>query len=114
MTASTDDLPTLYHGTCRGFTRGGYLFPVSFHGQEARPGHNGEDSINYAYATSAREMAVWYALQTPGRGRPKVLTVAPIGDVESDPSTYSGERGHQYRSMAGFKVVAVEFVEHAL
>ena len=55
---------TWYHGTRRGFRRGGLLLPRSTHGGPA---------------TSA---PAWRA---PGRGKPKVLVIEPFGDIERDP-----------------------------
>lgn len=103
--------PLLYHGTRVGFRKGGFLFPQAFHGHAPRPGHSGDESTRYAYATLDREMAEFYALNDKGRGRPKVLTVEPMGPCEPDPSRYDNEHGHQVRCADGFRVVAVEIVE---
>lgn len=105
--------PPLYHGTRAGFGRGGLVLPVALHGRRPRSGHTGDDSTAYAYATPDREMAAFYALNDRhGRGRPRVLTVTPLGPVEADPSRYDEEEG-QVRSRDGFLVVAVEILDPA-
>lgn len=98
----------LFHGTRAGFKRGGFLFPVAFHGTHQRPGHVGEDSTEFIYLTDDRDQAAAYAYDHPGRGRPKILTVQPSGPIERDPSTFDGERGCQYRSRDIAKVIDVE------
>lgn len=106
-------MTALYHGTRAGFSRGGYLFAQAFHGKPARAGHVGEDSTGYAYATLDHEMAVFYALNDRhGRGKPKVLTVVPLGPCEADPSRYDDE-DEQVRCAEGFRVVAVEFIDES-
>ena len=80
-----------YHGTRRGFTRGGVLSPRAFHGQAAttaptNPGMaSSPDSGEWVYITIDVNLAWVYAFHAPGTGRPKVLTVTPRGDVEHDP-----------------------------
>jgi hypothetical protein len=99
---------TFYHGTRAGFRRGGYLFPVDFHGKEARPGHV-EGGTAWVYFTTDRETAEWYAFQAKGRGRAKVLTVEPMGAVLVDPSTFDYEEDQYRCEMA--RVVAVDMLE---
>ena len=100
----------LYHGTRRGFMRGGLLMPVRFHRSEQRSGHVGIDSTDYAYVTTERDLAVSYAMQSKGRAAPRLLICRPINEIEVDPSTYEGERHVQYRSRGGFIVERVEIL----
>lgn len=100
----------LYHGTRAAFRRGGYLFPQSWHGQAPRAGHVGEDSTEFVYMTTDRELAEWYAVNSPGRNRARVLTVEPLGPIEHDPSRYDDEQYDQYRCRDGAKVVDVYFL----
>lgn len=102
--------PAFYHGTRVGFKKGGYLFPVSFHHGAVRPGVRVSEDDQYIYFTTDFELASFYAVNSKGRGRPKVCTVVPGGPVEHDPSTYDGER-EQYRSKTSARVVDVQFLE---
>lgn len=85
------DEPRWYHGTRRGFTRGGVLIPRSHHGRTGTsaptaPGRSSPASADqYVYLTRDLNLAWVYAWHAPGRGRPKVLVVAPHGDLEPDP-----------------------------
>lgn len=97
-----EDKPLLYHGTRVGFSRGGYLFPVDFHKSQPRPGGS-DDGTAYVYMTTDLDLAWWYAEQHPGRGKPKVLVVEPLGPIEVDYSPYDNE-SDQYRCEAGAKV----------
>lgn len=80
-----------YHGTRKGFSKGGYLFPRSFHkgaGTYAplKPGFEPrKDAEDYIYITTSETLAWVYAWHAPGRGRPKVLVVEPHGVIERDP-----------------------------
>jgi hypothetical protein len=83
---------TFYHGTRRGFTRGGYLMPRTFTGKSdsttapLKPGKStASDSDRYVYITTSKILAWVYAWHAPGRGKPKVLTVEVLGAVERDP-----------------------------
>jgi hypothetical protein len=88
------------------------VFPADEAGHEPRPGH-APGGTAFVYLTDDPEQAAWYARHSKGRGRPKVLTVVPTGEVEHDPSTFDGERDCQYRSRWPAKVVAVRVVpEH--
>lgn len=79
-----------YHGTRRGFSRGGWVFPRGFHtgaGTDApRVAGRGEPdgADQWVYVTTDPVIAWVYAWHAPGRGRPKVLTVVPRGAVEPD------------------------------
>jgi hypothetical protein len=104
-------MTTFYHGTRAGFSVGGWLVPYADHRSgSARPGHQGEHSTTFTYFTTDRELAEWYALNSRGRGKPKVLTVVPSARIEHDPSPYDDEREDQYRSKGWAKVVGVYFV----
>ena len=80
-----------YHGTRRGFTRGGVLFPRAAHGgtgtgaplSEGRqqPG----DAQRWVYLTRDLDLAWAYAWSAAGRGKPKVVQVRPHGRIERDP-----------------------------
>lgn len=84
--------PPLYHGTRAGFRgRGGLLLPRGSHGgtgtsAPVNPGREPpSDSDRYVYVTTSKTLAWVYAWHAPGRGRPKVLTVIPLGNLEPDP-----------------------------
>jgi len=88
----SDEQPvTWYHGTRRGCSRGGYVIPRSAHGKEgtSAPVNPGQqqpsDSGDYTYLTTSATLAWVYAWCAPGRGKPKVLTVEPMGNVYRDP-----------------------------
>ena len=81
-----------YHGTRRGFGRGGWLMPKRFHQNSeqtsapVKPGRDrAADSEHWVYMTTHEELAWAYAWAAPGRGKPKVLVVEPCGVVERDP-----------------------------
>lgn len=81
-----------YHGTRRGFRgRGGVVLPRWEHGgpgttAPTNPGRTSPpDADRYVFITRDRDVAVAYAHAAPGRGRPKVLTVQPAGEVTRDP-----------------------------
>lgn len=82
---------TFYHGTRRGFTRGGVLLPRSKHGgagttAPVNPGmRQPQDASSYVYVTTDVAIAWVYAWHAAGRGKPKVLVVQPIGEVKPDP-----------------------------
>lgn len=89
---SADDAPVVwYHGTRRGFGRGGWVFPRTFHGGAGtqaplQPGKaSPEDTAEHVYITTDEHLAWAYAYAAVGRGRPKVLVVEPHGPVEHDP-----------------------------
>lgn len=80
-----------YHGTRRGFTRGGFLFPRSMHGGTATNApttegkHSPASAEDWVYITGDLDLAWAYAFHAAGRGRPKVLVVEPVGPIEHDP-----------------------------
>jgi hypothetical protein len=103
--------PVFYHGTRRGFSRGGFLMPKRFHQQQDQtsapliPGkERARDSDDWVYVTTSPELAWVYAWCAPGRGKPKVLVVEPSGPIERDPEHSPGMEAYR-TSMA--KVVAV-------
>lgn len=81
----------LYHGTRRGFTRGGVVMPRTFHRASgtSAPVNSGHqplaDSGRWVYVTESIDLAWAYAFAAAGRGKPKVLEVAPRGEFEPDP-----------------------------
>lgn len=83
--------PRFFHGTRRHFTQGGYLFPRGDHGAEGtgapvNPGmESPEDAAQWVFVTEDIDVAWAYAWVAPGRGKPKVLEVEPIGAIEPDP-----------------------------
>lgn len=88
----TTGTPTLYHGTRAGFRgRGGLLMPRARHGGRATgaPVNSGREPLPDAeqcvYLTEHVELAWAYAWAAPGRGKPKVLVVRPLGPIEPDP-----------------------------
>lgn len=102
---------TLYHGTRVPFQRGGLLVARSSHGGPGttaplNPGRAAPtEAADWVYATTNSVLAWVYAWHAPGRGRPRVLTVGPLGDVEHDPE--HGHRAEAYRVRAA-RVVAVD------
>lgn len=102
---------TFFHGTRRGFGRGGYLFPRTFHGGEgtAAPVNSGQapsaDADGWVYLTEEIDLAWAYAYAAPGRGKPKVLEVEPYGVVEPDPE--HGPRMKAWRCNGSARVVRV-------
>lgn len=86
-----------YHGTRRPFQRGGLLLPRSYHGGDGTSApltsralsdseqHVVDESSSYVYITTNVAIAWAYAWSAPGRGKPRVLTVAPTSDIEPDP-----------------------------
>jgi hypothetical protein len=80
-----------FHGTRRGFTRNGWLFPRAFHGgvgtsAPLQPGRESPaDSVGFIYITTDENLAWAYAYEAVGRGKPKVLVVEPQGEIEHDP-----------------------------
>ena len=109
-----DEQPvTWYHGTRRGFTRGGYVTPRNFHrskdGTSAplQPGKaSPADAVEHTYLTTSPLLAWVYAWAAPGRGKPKVLTVEPMGDVYRDPE-HSADM-EAYRCDGWLRVVNVD------
>lgn len=83
--------PVLYHGTRRGFSRGGWLTPRSFSSSfpttaPCKPGRSpAPDAAGFTYMTTSLELAWVYAWHAAGRGRPKVLVVEPHGAISRDP-----------------------------
>ena len=84
-------MTTWYHGTRRGFAPGGVLVPRAEHGgpgtlSPLNPGRTSPAGAgSWCYVTRDPEVAEAYAVHAPGRGRPKVLTVQPHGQVVRDP-----------------------------
>lgn len=80
---------TLYHGTRRGFGRGGVVMPRSFHGGAGTSApvtrHAETGAESWVYVTGSLELAWAYAWHAAGRGKPKVLVVEPRGELEPDP-----------------------------
>lgn len=103
----------LYHGTRRGFSAGGYLFPRSHHGgaKTAAPVNEGRvelgDRDEWVYMTTSLDLAWAYAWAAPGRGRPKVLVVRPAGVIEPDPE-HSPQMGAWRTEMAKVTSVLTE------
>lgn len=80
-----------FHGTKAGFSRGGFLFPREWHGGTGTtaPVNSGrevsQDAVEWVYVTRDLALAWLYATHASGRGKPKVLVVAPYGTIEPDP-----------------------------
>ncbi len=66
--------PTWYHGTRRGFQKGGLLVPRADHGKAGTtaplaPGRAApDDAVNHVYMTQDLDLAWAYAWAAPGRG----------------------------------------------
>ena len=100
-----------FHGTRRGFGRGGFLTPASFHGAgQANRLDDYDGAEGYVFLTPDREVAEMFARSAKGRGRPKVLTVEPTADVEPDHATLGGEDGSLFRSSGWAKILKVEII----
>lgn len=80
-----------YHGTRKPYQRHGLLLGRAFHGgapttAPVNPGRQPlPDSDQWVYFTTDLDLAWSYAWLAAGRGRPRVLTIAPSGTVERDP-----------------------------
>lgn len=83
----------LYHGTRRGFDRGGLLLPGGEVGQD----NHGLGRTGHVYVTPDLGLAKHYAEHANGKGRPRVVEVAPLGPVEVDDSTVGGDQQESYR-----------------
>lgn len=85
----------LYHGTRRGFARGGLLLPNVETG--TTPNHGASDSGvwpgrgEHVYVTTDVGIAWAFAQAAAGRGAPKVLEVEAWGELTADLSTNDGE-----------------------
>lgn len=80
--------PPLFHGTRRGFRKGGLLLPRCSHGGQgtsAPATRTLPDADRFVYVTTSRTLAWVYAWHAVGRGKPRVLTVRPLSDVWGDP-----------------------------
>lgn len=78
----SDEVQTLYHGTKRGFRKGGILLPCAetgFCSWQDYP--HDERSV---YATPDPVMAAYFAKNSQGRGKPKVLVIEAHGRVRED------------------------------
>ena len=104
-------MTTWWHGTRRGFQKGGLILPPSFHGKGKAndlPDHTDDD---WVFITPDREIAEEFAYKAAvGKGRPRVLQVVPLHDVFNDWATYGGEDGYLYRT-ASARVIAVELLD---
>lgn len=84
-------MTVLLHGTRRPFRPGGLLLPRSQHGGAGTtaplvPGRvQPADAPSWVYCTTSLELAWIYAWHAPGRGRPRVLQLGGVGDLEPDP-----------------------------
>ena len=103
--------PVFYHGTRAGFRgRGGLLLPAATTGATPRAGHR-PGGTDYVHLTTDADLAAWYAYNDrTHRGRPRVLTVAPLGPIEHDASTYDDETEDQFRCTDGARVLAVRLL----
>lgn len=100
--------PPLYHGTRAGFRgRGGLVLPAACTGRPVTLGGIRDDEGEHVYVTPDRELAVAFAYLAGGKGRPRILTVLPLGPLEVDIATFGGEEREAYRCEAA-TVVAVE------
>ena len=77
------DKVVFYHGTKAGFRgRGGLLLPGDLVGKDNWHLKRSQ----FAYITTEIQLAYFYAYACKGRGRPKVLIVKPISQIENDNS----------------------------
>lgn len=106
-------MTTLYHGTRRGFRPGGYLTPPDFHGVGANWELDPEvlaaepDRGEWVYVTPSIDVARFFATAAKGRGRPKILEVEPMAEVEPDPATLLGDPADLYRIRGWARVLRV-------
>lgn len=78
----------LYHGTRRPFKKGGLLLPRDVHGGASTSaplnGPAEPSAESWVYVTESLNLAWAYAYAAPGRGKPRVLRVHPMGRIEPD------------------------------
>ena len=92
MRESLDDV--LYHGTRAGFRgKGGIVLP----GELYKKDNHRLGRSDWVYVTPDIDLAWSFAEASAGRGRPRVLIVRPLGDLEVDDSTVGGEEFEMYR-----------------
>ena len=91
----------LYHGTRAGFHgRGGLVLPAVLTGRPVTGGGIRDDEGQHVYVTPDHSLACVFAHLSSGRGKPKVLTVTPLGPLEIDIATFDGEEREAYRCEA--------------
>jgi hypothetical protein len=101
----------LWHGTRRGVSRGGWLVPPVEHGEgQANAIEDYPDSDLFVFVTTEWEVAAFFARQAKGRGRPKVLAVAPTGPVHPDHATLGGEDAGMLRTRDWVRIIGVEVI----
>lgn len=84
----------LYHGTRAGFRgSGGLVLPGDLVGKD----NHGLKRSDAVYLTPDLELAWDYARACKGRGRPRVLVVRPMSELEMDDSTVGEEEQESYR-----------------
>lgn len=92
----------LYHGTRRPFRKGGLLLPRAHHGGagSGAPTNHAppDDADQWCYATEEPLLAWAYAWAAPGRGKPRVLIVAPLDDPVPDPEHSPAMRAWRFGS----------------
>lgn len=86
------DYQPLYHGTRRGFGRGGRVLPGDLFGAD----NHGLGRSHVVYVTPDLELAKEYARAAKGRGAPKVLEVMPVDPLGIDDSTVGEEEQEAY------------------
>lgn len=101
-----------FHGTTAHLKVGAVIAPGR------KPNYAGESSPEHAYATTSEEHGWDYAEKAwhaSDKGHPRVYQVAPIGEVEKDPTEYEtgsmagrsrGNYDTDVRSRQGFKVLS--------
>jgi hypothetical protein len=82
----------LYHGTRAGFGPGGYLLP----GDQVGKDNFKMGRSHVVYITPDLEWAKVWAEHSQGRGKPKVLEVAPCSELGVDDSTVAGDEHEAY------------------
>jgi hypothetical protein len=87
--------------------------PRAWHGKEANtatltvPQGWYDDRADFVYVTTDLDLAWAMAERAPGRGRPKVLVVEPMGPLEDDPATFDGGDADSYRCREPARVLRV-------
>lgn len=95
-TGDDEEQVRFYHGTRRPFGPGGLLLP----GEQAGADNHGLGRSDWVYVTTDLDLAIEYAKVAQGRGRAKVVEVAPWGEMFVDNSTVGGQEQDSYRCEA--------------
>lgn len=85
----SDEITKLYHGTRRGFRKGGILLPCRETGSCSWEDYPHDHSA--VYLTEDPTVAAYFATWSKGRGRPKIVEVEAHGLMRFDSFILGGE-----------------------